>query len=118
MNKFSQYTRFWDNSLSASTEPMARSLINKVLAAAMWEVQEELKNVQSDNQQHLYLTMERWLKVTLSQEDEKLTITDEADYSFWYGNPADISTNLVVCEAKRLGDAGLGRHQLLGYMGR
>lgn len=62
--------------------------------------------------------METRLEVTLSREDEDLTIKGEADYSFWYGTPADISTNLVVCEAKRLGDAGTGDHQLLGYMGR
>ncbi|EAW16627.1 uncharacterized protein NFIA_059820 [Aspergillus fischeri NRRL 181] len=44
--------------------------------------------------------METRLKVTLSREDEDLVITGDADYSFWYGNPSDISTNLVVCEAK------------------
>jgi hypothetical protein len=120
MHEFDALTRFFDDSLRVPPEAMARSIIDQILSAAMREVRKELHNLASDNEEHLYLTMETRLEVTLSREDEDLVITGDADYSFWYGNPSDISTNLVVCEAKRKGDkAGLGgTHQLLGYMGR
>ncbi|KAF7167876.1 hypothetical protein CNMCM5623_001023 [Aspergillus felis] len=46
---------------------------------------------------------------------ENLVITGDADYSFWYGDPSDISTNLVVFETKRKGRAG-GTTSVAGYM--
>jgi hypothetical protein len=69
-------------------------------------VHKELGHIQTPNQQHLYLGMETRLEVTLTRQEEDLTIKGEADYTFWYGNRSDICTNLVLCEAKRLGDAG------------
>ncbi|GFF56827.1 hypothetical protein IFM62136_03231 [Aspergillus lentulus] len=120
MHEFDTLTRFSDVSLRTPAEAMGRSIIDQILSAAMREVRKELQILAPSNEEHLYLTMETRLEVTLSREDEDLVITGDADYSFWYGNPSDISTNLVVCEAKRKGEGSGqgGQSQLLGYMGR
>jgi hypothetical protein len=48
----------------------------------MREVRKELQSLASENEEHLYLTMETRLEVTLSRQDEDLVITGDADYSF------------------------------------
>lgn len=48
---------------------------------------------------------------------ERLT-RGRMDYTFWYGNPKEAETNLVVVETKQRSDLAGGRWQAVSYLGK
>lgn len=53
----------------------------------------------------------------VTYNNQRRNLNGIMDYSFWYGDQANLEMNVIVVEAKPDGEASKGRHQLLVCMG-
>ena len=61
--------------------------------------------------------LERTLNFNWKIKGKMTKIQGRVDFALWYGSREDVETNMVVVEAKRLDEAGLGVPQAIIYMG-
>lgn len=56
-----------------------------------------------------------WTRILENGETDHRVVVGKTDYSLRYGNPSDMESNLLVCEAKKHGNES--KWQALIYMG-
>jgi hypothetical protein len=66
----------------------------------------------------LSLRFEAELKCPVTYKNEHRLLSGLADYSLWYPDDGDPSTNLIIVEAKKVGTSEAANGQLLAYMGK
>lgn len=67
--------------------------------------------------QVLSIQFEKRIELPVVYAGKRFKLTGLMDYSCWYGSAQGLETKTIAVEAKALGSASQGRHQLLVYMG-
>lgn len=67
--------------------------------------------------QALSIQFEKRIKLPVVYAGKRFKLAGFMDYSCWYGSAQGLETKIIVVEAKALGSASQGRHQLFVYMG-
>ena len=62
--------------------------------------------------------MEMHLEMPGKDGEKDVLWTGRTDYSYWYGNPENAETNLIVVETKKKYSAADVHPQTFGYMGK
>lgn len=77
-------------------------------------------NTQASTESYLSLNCQFELHFEIPGKDgeKELLWTGKSDYSYWYGSPENVETNLIVIETKRKYAGTSGRTQLIEYMGK
>lgn len=66
-----------------------------------------------DMMRSLSIQFERKIEMPVTYNKQRRNLNGFMDYSFWYGDQANLEMNVIVVEAKPDGEASKGRHQLL-----
>ncbi|OQE44596.1 hypothetical protein PENCOP_c002G02772 [Penicillium coprophilum] len=69
------------------------------------------------NEANIPIQTERHWVLPIRFEKQDMNLVGKPDYAVWYGNANDTAVNVVVVEAKGMGNAGQGMIQCLAYMG-
>lgn len=73
--------------------------------------------IEINGEKSVTLTAEAYLELEVEYKGKKPLLNGKSDYSVWYDDRG-MSTNLVICEAKKLDGVSGGLAQCLGYMGK
>lgn len=114
------------NKKHQNTEAFSRAIIDQILISSIYEENKAIKSVQTrpsappqEDPATLSLQYETKLEKEVIYEGEKRLLSGAADYTLWYApcTPKDLSTNLIIIEAKKTQSADSCLGQIAAYMG-
>ncbi|GKZ36290.1 hypothetical protein AbraIFM66950_007323 [Aspergillus brasiliensis] len=95
----------------AHTRVRIDAVLFSTLAAAKREersTQNRLSSSSAQSVRSVHLQFEKDMKMEWTFPDKKRwLVSGRTDYSLWYGEPGEMEANLVVLEAKRMGEVGV-----------
>lgn len=101
------------------------AVIRLTIDAILLETMASLKGVEYDQhgeetttpRKSPQMSLENPITYVYNTVEGKRQVTGRVDYTLWYGKQNEAETNLMVVEAKAVGEVPAGRYQAISYMG-